>query len=333
MMNRSAKFVFFVTFLFVSNSLLADISTPRPISGRDVNSIFEITPADVLARAKLIQKEVELLRVEMGRPLSSPPEFTVKDADPREVFAQALLLYKEADRLCFEIARSRGRKPSQPDGKIRSGHVFQVLDAALKQIMIVKQEIGIPEKAVEEPQDDLTTSSDVFMIVVAINQQLNRLLSSRVDPSDTFQQVSLAINTTARLLEKFPGTMGLPTVPPFERGKQPADVYQRLLGVLSTVKRIATLSGLGVLDLISKPDKASRSNSNSVCVDVHILASLVVSEVAHLQSHLKMSPKPVDVYFPGRKFSSHVYQRVGVLESQLIELENRVRNHPHWLGT
>gem|GEM_PF-6574743 len=40
---------------------------------------------------------------------------------------------------------------------------------------------------------------------------------------------------------------------------------------------------------------------------------------------------PREVYYVGRKFPAHVYQRAGILEAQLVELENLVRKNPDWM--
>jgi hypothetical protein len=66
--------------------------------------------------------------------------------------------------------------------------------------------------------------------------------------------------------------------------------------------------------------------------DTHELASLLVSELAHLHKKLPTAREPRNVYYPGRKFPSHVYQRAGILEDQLRNLERRVDRNPNWLG-
>ena len=58
--------------------------------------------------------------------------------------------------------------------------------------------------------------------------------------------------------------------------------------------------------------------------DVYDVASLLVAELAHLHRQFPDAEPPHETYYPGRKFPSHVYQRVGILESQLIELEKQL---------
>ena len=65
--------------------------------------------------------------------------------------------------------------------------------------------------------------------------------------------------------------------------------------------------------------------------DVYDLASLLVSELAHLHSLHGELRRPRRVFAPGPMFPSHAYQRAGLFESQLIQLEQLVKQNPAWL--
>ena len=71
----------------------------------------------------------------------------------------------------------------------------------------------------------------------------------------------------------------------------------------------------------------------NVLSDVYDIATLVVSELVFSHSHLKGAEPVVEefVSFSERKFPSHVYQRVGMLEERLRGLLMRVKEHPDWL--
>jgi hypothetical protein len=62
------------------------------------------------------------------------------------------------------------------------------------------------------------------------------------------------------------------------------------------------------------------------------MATLLVSELAYLWSHAEGAVPPHPAYYPGRKLPSHVYQRAGLLERQLAELEPLVEATPNWLS-
>jgi len=303
------------------------VVTPRPISGRDASSLRDILPADVLARAKLLSAELELIRFEMGKPQNTQPRLLLRNAAPREVFFQALTLFQKSNRLSFEQTRSRGKSPERfPAAQLTPGHVWHAVDKSLQRVLVVKRKLGIKEKAEEVTQDISTTPTEVFVAIVIANRQLNLLLEQRFSPSDVYQQVSRAMNYTARLLGTFPEAQRFPDPPAFERGKRPDHVYKRLLNCYALLDQIAKASSVKMLELTENVQSVQGKTPS----DVYDIASLLVSELAYLHSLLENVRPPVGVYYPGRKFPSHVYQRAGILEYQLKNLAEQVQNNPLW---
>ncbi len=287
----------------------------------------EIEPPDVFVRIALLRSELELIRYEMGKPQNHQPEIEVTNAAPREVFFQALTLFRKADRLCFEQIRERVPLPETSTGEIRPPHVFAVVDAALGRVRRVKAKLGIGEQSQEMPRDATKTPTHVFRAIVQANRQLNLLLDQQFAPSDVYQQVTLAISYGSRLRARFPEATPIPEAPPFEGGKRPADVYRRLVGCFEQTRRIAEHSRLKVLEL-----KVGGEHLEEVTPsDVYDLASLLVSELAYLHSKLQDAKPPHETYYPGRKFPSHVYQRVGILDALLLELLRWADEAPNWL--
>jgi hypothetical protein len=215
-----------------------------------------------------------------------------------------------------------------PSGDIRPVHVHQVVDAALQRVRLVKKTLGIDEQSRPPPRDPDKTPTDVFRSIVSANRQLNLLRDRPFSPSDVFQEVTIAIGYAARLLAHFPGATRIASTPPFEPRKQPADVYRRLVECLGRIRQIAEQSNLKMLTLaISETDRAEATPS-----DVHDIASLVVSELAYLHAQLPGVLPAREVYYPGRRFPSQVYQRAGILEGQLLELQRLVQHDPGWLS-
>jgi len=286
-------------------------------------------PPDVYVRVGLVREELELIRHEMGKPRNDQPDIGVTNAAPREVFFQAMTLFSKADRMCFEQTRDRAPVPETPATVPQPPDVFRVADAALERIKRVKQYLNIPDATKELSRDANKTPNDVFISIVQANRQLNLLLDQQFSPSDVFQQVTRAIGYTSRLLAQFPGSTRIHEPPLFERGKRPADVYHRLVGCYKKVRQIAELSGHECLDLAIESDRIEEDTTPS---DVYDIASLLVSELAYLHTQVATTTPPPGVYYPGRKFPSHVYQRAGILESQLLELAKWVSQYPEWLN-
>ena len=288
----------------------------------------KIGPPDVFVRVGLVRDELELIRFAMGQPKNEQPEFGVKGAAPREVYFQTLTLFRKSERLSFEHTREHSVEPVLPKGDIEPADVYEVVDAALERVRSVKRKLGIKKQSAPAKPDPTKTPNDVFRSAVQANRQINILLERRFGPSDVFQQVTLGVGYASRLLESFPDAETIPKAPAFEAGKRPGDVYQRLLGCVERIRRIAHASNFQVLELNAEEADFAQAEPS----DVYDVASLLVSELDFLHSHLDGARPPREVYYVGRKFPSHVYQRVGILEQQLIQLEERVVKKPDWLG-
>jgi len=285
------------------------------------------TRPDLFVRISLIRSELELIRLEMGRSRSAPSHIRVTGAVPREVFYQARELFALANRLSFEQTRERAPVPKEPVGKIEVTDVSVVLTAVLWRLRHVKGELGISQQSADPPRDAGKDENDVFEAVVEATRQLNLLLQEPITPSGVYQEVTSGVGYASRLLGRFPGVIRIPEAPPFEPRKRPIDVYRRLVACFQKVQRIAVLSGLQTVELQAENPTAQEMWPS----DTEPLAALVVSELAYLHRQLRGDRQPRNVYYPGRKFPSHVYQRAGLLEVQLTELEKQVEARPDWL--
>jgi len=318
-------------FVCISGVLLFVVSQLAIVTSAGADELTEkerqaIQSADVYLHVALMRDELELLRFEMGRPSDHQPPMVVSNVAPREVFFLALTLFHKANRLAFEQTRERVDEPKIPLGEILTGHVWQVVDAALQRIQRVKNELGILEKSAPGVRNADKRPIDVFLAIVQADRQLNLLLERRFAPSDVFKQVTLAIAYSARLLSHFDGAQRIAATPPYQRGKQPVDVYYRLASVLVQLQKIGQQSGLVMLALGNVNDAAEITPS-----DVYDIASILVAELAYLHRQLGTVERPLPVHYPGRKFPSDVYQRVGILEAQLMTLQAQVDANPDWL--
>lgn len=285
-----------------------------------------VGPPEVYAQVGVIRAELEAIRFVMGRPKNTQQEIAVRGAEPREVYFQALTLFRKSDRLCFEHTRERIAEPGTPIHPLTSADVHEVVTAALGRIRKVKRTLRIEQSQVIEDPNVKREPTDVFRSIVQANRQLNLLLERQFTPSDVFQQVTRGVACTSRLLERFPAATSIPQTPQFEEGKRPADVYRRLVTCLNRVRRIAARSGEQTLEFEPDEKQIERAEPS----DVYDVASLLVSELAYLHSQSGAN-RPRKSYYPGRKYPSHVFQRAGILERQLVELESVVKQNPQWL--
>jgi len=167
----------------------------------------------------------------------------------------------------------------------------------------------------------------MFVAIAHVNRQINVLLEKQFSPREVFQKTTLATNYAASLLAGFPSVDRRPRNTPYERRKAPQDVYRKLLLVLDGVTAVAENSGLKALDFYMPEEVIA----NAVPSDVFQLASLIVSELSYIHSKSDYAAPVVAAYYPGNKFPSHVYQRVGMLEQQVNSLISISEQSGDWL--
>ena len=241
------------------------------------------------------------------------------------MYFQALTLFRKANRLCFERTRRRVETPEIPAGEIESRHVLLIVDAVLDRIREVKRVLDIRDGVDPIERDASQTNTDVFQSIVQANRQLNLLLERRFAPSDVFEQVTLSISYAAQLLALSPGAARISNPAPFERGKRPADVYDRLVACFDRIRQIEVASSKHCLSLNASSSELTTPS------DVYDVASLIVAELAFLHNLVGSPGEVIEPYYPGVKFPSHVYQRVGILEKQLESLQSHTADNPDWL--
>ena len=285
-----------------------------------------VEPSDVYARLIFLQHELDQIRFEMGKTTPIPMERVVSGVAPREVYFQAETLFRKANRLSFEHTREVSEAPPQPIRAAAPTDVMVVVEASLGRIIRVKTHLGISESSTPQPLDRSKSPTDVFHAITTINRQLNLLLDRSFSPAEVYEQLTLAIGYAARLRAQFSGER-IPDAPPFVRGKRPIDVYQKLVDCFAIIQQIAARSKQPMLTLGIHDDNDLEVTPS----DVYDIATLAVSELAHLWSQIEGAVAPRPAYYPGRKLPSHVYQRASLFERQLIELAELVDSDPGWL--
>ncbi|MFQ5737478.1 MAG: hypothetical protein ACE5JX_00560 [Acidobacteriota bacterium] len=274
-----------------------------------------------------LRDEIERIRFEMGRPKSSPPILEVRNAVPREIYSQALTLFQKASQLDFELTGERISAPEKQTTGIDLGLVSTVLDTVLARLLHVQANLGILPRPGPRQSGPECDSVDLFGEIVQLGRQLDLMLDRRLGPADVFEEVTLAVGYAARLLSRFPQAVRIPRVPRLERGKTPVDVYQCLLSCLSRVQDLAQAAGIPMLEIHTRAVHLE----NVVPSDVYDVSTLLVSELSFFHSVAPATEMPNERYFPGRRFPSHVYQRAGLLEAQLVELQKWAAARQDWL--
>jgi len=286
-----------------------------PTSGQTQQERTEVTPTDVFAEVFATAHDVEQIRFYMGRPRNHQEPIGVTDVAPREVIYQAATLCEKTNRLGHELIREVGEKPAVPDKDIVPADVLGMVELAHGRVRRIAQGLPLVLTPAPAPPAGEKTPTDVYRAVVQLNRQINILLDRRFSPSDVYQQVSLAIAHAANVRGRWPGQR-IPPEPDWELGKRPPDVYRRLLGCLDLIRRLAAAENVRILEL----SVSESSITGATPSDVYDIASLLVSELAYVDRVLNGSPPERKAWYPGRKVPSDVFQRVGILELQLVQI-------------
>ncbi|MCC6997198.1 MAG: hypothetical protein IT370_21465 [Deltaproteobacteria bacterium] len=273
---------------------------------------MDIQPANCYARAQRLLGEIRLIGAEMGRSPDARALPSIKDAAPRECYFEALALFAKADRLNQELTGDPTDSLPHPPAlaQLRPQHVLEVIDAALRELDMVKADLQLAERAAEPALEPARQPSDVLISLIDANRQLGRLLERPFTPSDVYRQVGLASTYAARLVARAGASAPAPA--PFVRGKRPADCYDKLLACMTRLGAIAKAGGQTVLDVRGAPPDVLPG-------DVYDLANLVLGEVAFLHSLAPdpSPPYPFEQHAPGRRLPAHVHQLASTLEAQL----------------
>ena len=276
-----------------------------------------------------VHEELALLRFHMGKPAAVKQHqfITVTGAAPREVYFQALTLYDKSNQFAFDHLRIRSMSISAPSYAIKPADVFNVVNSSLERLRAVKAHLNISATISEPALDKTKTPTDVLISVIGASREISILLDQQFTPKHVFKEVTLAIGYTASILSQFPNVERIPSAEPIQIGIKPSAVFERLIGCYERIRIIAKRSNIKILTLVVNLEKL-----DVIPRDVYDIASLVVSELAFIHSVSGDLPPPRDTYDPGRKFPSHVYQRVSILEEQLRLLDMATKNSTTWLS-
>ena len=268
---------------------------------------------DVYALASEVADEIEVIREVMGRPFDDSPRLPASGVSQFEVYFQAQTLFRKSNQLAQEFAGAeRVAAPPVPEGELGPSDTNSVVAAALEQVRLVKEALGID---IEIPAQSRGSASatGVFMTILDTNRQLNLLLDVPILPRDVFAQVTLAVLYSAAILSHHGVEDYVPDAMPFDTYKRPADVYRLLLNNADLLSNLAEKSGISILRLSSRrniPDDIEPGH-------VYDLARILVAGLAVLSDALDAQDVFPELEQPELIFPTQVYARATVLLQQL----------------
>jgi len=297
---------------------------PHSQAFADSQEATVIVPSDVFAAAVRMQSDIDNLRFYMGKPVADDPDFRVSNAQPREVYFAARSVFLKANEFAAQmtgIGQSREIPLDLRD--IKPANVLEIVKAADGRIIDVLQKQGLQSRTESPPWGDGKTPSDVYMTLLGVSGQLNLLMDRPFTPGDVYREVMRAVNFAKHLLALY-DDYEYPREPDFVPGRTPSEVHASLLDCFEIIGDMAKNLEMEILTV----DRYSRIPGAIVPGDVYDVASLVVSELAYIYVESKATIPITIEPDPGRKWPSHVYQKVSFLKRQLNELKRLTSKNP-----
>lgn len=274
-----------------------------------------ITPTDVHREVQAVADHIEAIRFYMGSPTTGRASIDIQDAAPHEAIYLASTLFQKVNRLSYELIREVKNEPQNPVGDIAPEDVMQIVQTANQSLAEIVDILGLVVTPSAPHQDQAITPTDVCKEVIQLNRQINLLLEKKDLPADTYQELTRAIGFAARIRSQWPGER-IPPPPALQPGKRPADVYRRLIQHHRMVQKIAHRSNIKVLQVEATEEVIAAATPG----DVNDLASLISADLAHIDQKLTGPSTPKPHRYPGRMVPSDVYQRAGILGTQLAQI-------------
>ena len=272
---------------------------------------------DVYALASQVADEIEFIREVMGRPFDDSPRLPATGVSQFEVYFQAQTLFRKSNQLAQEYAgTARIPAPPVPEGELEPSDTHTVVAAALEQVMLVKEALGIETELPEQSRGS-ASATGVFMTILDTNRQLNLLLDVPILPRDVYEQVTLAVLYSAAILANQGVEDYVPDAEPFDGYRRPADVYRLLLNSADVLSRMAEKSGVSVLRLSSRrniPDDIEPGH-------VYDVARILVAGLAIVSDALDAQDVFPELEQPELIFPTQVYARTTVLLQQLEQAD------------
>ncbi|MCB1824190.1 MAG: hypothetical protein KDJ54_06235 [Candidatus Competibacteraceae bacterium] len=297
----------------------AEDARPDPLSPGTTETGSDAISAQIAAYSQ----DLERLRRFMGAPRTGKFNIGIHSGLTRDLYFQTLTLWQKTDRLLFEISRVRATPPPTSTGEPGLSDILANLQGAHGILQQMMRALEIPPEP-ETRTGPAPDQPDHFTALLDLNRQVDQLLERHFAPSDVYMEITLAIGYAARLLARYPEATRIPEEPPFEPNKQPSDVYRRLIACLRSITHVAKILGFAVLDIDTRQTDMTQLTPG----DVYMVASLVVSQLNHLYEQLGDDKSLAPAFYPGRKFPAHSYQRAGILQAQLQQLERFIAADP-----
>lgn len=286
-----------------------------PIMAQE-QSKTDISTRDVYRATNKLSYTLKQISDAMGIEHLARKPIGVKDVSTREIYFQAATLYTKTSRLMFEFTHEETKNIVIMNVDANSSDVLSLLQLSEKNLLVVTDKLDIPAFDLNAVSGENKTPTQVFQTIVELNRKANALLDFRFSPSNVHQKITEAIAIAAAVIESQKGLESVFYPHAIERNIRPQDVYLKMVTMYDAMRPIMKKFGKQCLVL----EEYEKQRSQVLPSDVYDLAVMVVSQLRYMHSLIPSAKKIKNSYYPGKVIPSDVYQRLSILEQQMMEI-------------
>ena len=184
-----------------------------------------------------------------------------------------------------------------------------------------------PDLHIRSNRTSATSLSTLFYRLRALIQISNQLLEKEAQPSEVYQNVTLAVYIAGEILKAMPGANLNIQQAEFSKNKYPRDVFKLLMQVLEKVLLVTKQLDIETLE-ITKLNNLD--NLRITPNEVKELSLFILVELEILCARKGINIDNLFSFYPGKKYPSDVYRRGQMLDKQIDEILSYINSQPRW---
>lgn len=284
-----------------------------------------LTLVDLYRQIDASNQIVDQFIAATGETRKEHPKISIHNAQARDIEFESVSLYDQVHLLAFEYTRET--YPSASELSLKGDSLeksWDILNQLLR-ILYELQPLLDRSQPLKIAEINATNPSELVLMLINLTEKMDDLAWFEYSPSDTFKVITQGIYIAAALIERSPDPQPIPEPHLFKRGITSPENYQHLLTIIKTLGEIARLKNISFIQVDAEHASTAKT------FDVYNLSILINSQLLYLYHQIFPDGVVLEAYYPGWKFPSHVYQRIGILEQQINQLVGIALKHPNWL--
>lgn len=286
----------------------------------------ETLPADVLARAKLLEANVRQLIKVVGKSQHIHLFYTADNAIPRDVYIEAVLIFKKVNRLAYEYTGLLEEEPTIPL-HIAPSNVFQIINLSLDRISAINRTLNLTDITKEVAEPESTKPTAVYNALNKIEFLLENLSPQTISASEVYRNITQAVYYAGKILTEFPNTAPIPDEPILKKHISEAEVYSALKQCFEMTEKIGQASDRKTLNVTFNSVEEKNINISHL----EDMANLILTNLNYFYYLAGITRTIPSAYYPGIRTASQLLQRTELLQLQLNLIYERTKNDKSWI--